>query len=85
MSTISLDLERRFEQRWAARFSRPEQAAKVRGEPIDALLKARERSAKLNQRTRGLPQPLSLPPRKLPALEPPRVRGSDELRRQGCF
>ena len=40
MCTIPLDLERRFEQRWAARFSRPEQAAKVRSEPLDALLKA---------------------------------------------
>jgi hypothetical protein len=47
MSTIPLDLERRFEQRWAARFSRPEQAAalqkhlKVRSEPLDALLKTK--------------------------------------------
>ena len=39
MSTIPLDLERRFERRWAARFSQPEQAAKVRSEPLDALLK----------------------------------------------
>ena len=47
MCIIPLDLERRLEQRWAARFSRPEHAValqkhrlKGRGEPLDALLKA---------------------------------------------
>jgi len=52
MSTIPLDLERRFEQRWAARFSRPEKAAalqkhrfKVRSEPLEALLRAEGKGA----------------------------------------
>ena len=62
MSTIPLDLERRFEQRWAARFSRPEQAAalkhrfKVRSEPLDALLKA-EGEARRVEPTDSQPAP----------------------------
>jgi hypothetical protein len=54
MSTIPLDLERRFEQRWAARFSRPEQAAalqkhrlKGRSEPLDVLLQAKGKTRRV--------------------------------------
>jgi hypothetical protein len=63
MCIIPLDLERRFEQRWAARFSRPEQAAalqkhrfKVRSEPLDALLKA-EGKARRVEPTDSQPAP----------------------------
>jgi hypothetical protein len=49
MSIIPLDLERRFEQRWAARFSRPIVAAAPEKhqpekphQPLTALLKARK-------------------------------------------
>jgi hypothetical protein len=54
MCIIPLDLEGRFEQRWAARFSRPEQAAalqkhrlKGRSEPLDALLKAERKASRV--------------------------------------
>ena len=49
MSIIPLDLERRFEQRWAARFSRPLLPGKPEkhqlekpDQPLTALLKARK-------------------------------------------
>jgi hypothetical protein len=48
MSIVPLDLERRFEQRWAAKFSRSMEAAapqkhrlKGQSEPIATLLKAK--------------------------------------------
>jgi hypothetical protein len=48
MSIVPLDLERRFEQRWAARFSRSMEAAapqkhrlKGQSEPLATLLKAK--------------------------------------------
>jgi hypothetical protein len=54
MCTIPLDLERRFEQRWAARFSQPEQAAalqkhrlEVQSEPVGALLKTRRKTRRV--------------------------------------
>ena len=63
MCIIPLDLERRFEQRWAARFSRPEQATAVqkhrlkgRSEPLDALLKA-EGKARRVEPTDSQPAP----------------------------
>jgi hypothetical protein len=54
MSIIPLDLERRFEQRWAARFSRPEQAAalqkhrlKGQSETLAALLKEKRKTRRV--------------------------------------
>ncbi len=60
MCIIPLDFERRFEQRWAARFSRPEQATAVqkhrlkgRSEPLDALLKAKRKERRIEPPNSG--------------------------------
>ena len=62
MSTIPLDLERRFEQRWATRFSRPlsrprpkASVRKARMNPSTLSSKLREKPAELNQRTEACP------------------------------
>jgi hypothetical protein len=54
MSIIPLDLERRFEQRWAARFSRPIVAAapekhqlEKQDQPIAALPKAKRKARRV--------------------------------------
>jgi hypothetical protein len=54
MCIIPLDLERRFEQRWAARFSRPKEAAtfqkhrlKGQSEPFAALLKEKRKTRRV--------------------------------------
>ena len=50
MSTIPLDLERRFEQRWAARFSRPEQAAALQKQRFKVAVNLSTLSSKPRER-----------------------------------
>jgi hypothetical protein len=44
MCDIPLDLERRFEQRWAARFSGPAKAHRLKGQQQDQRVSAPDKS-----------------------------------------
>jgi hypothetical protein len=54
MCDIPLDLQRKFERRWAARFARPERSAAIQkqrlkgqSEPLDALLIAKRKARRV--------------------------------------
>jgi hypothetical protein len=65
MSVTPLDLEGRFKQRWAARFSRPEQAAALQKHRLKGLSKTLAALLKAKRKTRRV-EPAGL--RSLPTV-----------------
>jgi hypothetical protein len=65
MSAIPLDLQRRFERRWAGRFQQPRQPAETRGDRLEAQDQQLAAPRKSKRKTRQMNR---VGPRSTPAL-----------------